>query len=109
MRQELSKTEVLPIKSEMRDIEIGGTTMKPKLGVKILGIYLQANGKFGMEVEEREKKLRKNAAWIRTMWYLRVSQRIIVYKAIIHGTIFSNARIYLPEITAKQEKSCKLQ
>ena len=32
----------------------------------------------------------------------------MVYKAIIHGTIFSNARIYLPEITAKQEKKLQI-
>ena len=42
------------------------------------------------------------------MWYLKLSQRVIVYKAIVHGTIFSNARIYRPEITAKQEKKLQI-
>ena len=32
----------------------------------------------------------------------------MVYKAVIHGAIFSNARIYLPEITAKQVKKLQI-
>ena len=67
----------------MKDIDIRGTTIKPARGVNFLGIHLQADGKFAIEVEERDKKLRKNAAWIRSMWYLKVSQRIIVYKAVV--------------------------
>ena len=57
MIQEWTKTEVLPIKSEMKDMDIRGTTIQPTRGVKFLGIHLQADGKFGMEVEEREKKI----------------------------------------------------
>ena len=56
MTQEWSKTEVLPFKSEMEDVKIDDVTIKPTRGVKFLGVYLQADGKFGVEVGERERE-----------------------------------------------------
>jgi hypothetical protein len=108
MKPEWSKIEVLPIKSVMREIEVNERNIKPAQVVKFLGIHIQADGKFGIEVEDRARKLQKQSSWIRSMWYLKTNQRIMVYKALIHGTILSNARIYLPQINAKQDKNLQV-
>ena len=42
------------------------------------------------------------------MWYLTTNQRVKVYKAVVHGTVFSNARIYLPELKMKQSMMIQL-
>ena len=96
------KTEIMPIKCELGELKIKGKHMNPVQEVKFLSIYLQSNSKLAAETRERTKKLNKEAAWIRSMWYLTTNRRIKVYKAVVHGRIVSNARIYLPELKMKQ-------
>ena len=48
--------------SEMENFYIDGLTIKPTNGFRFLGVYLQPGRKFGVEVGEKGKKLRKGAA-----------------------------------------------
>ena len=36
------------------------------------------------------------------MWNLHPNQRVVVYKALVHGIMLSNAEVYMPHLTQKQ-------
>ena len=82
----------------MDDLEIDGAKIKPSSSIKFLGVTLQANRRFDLMVSEKVEKLRKVAWKIRSLWVLSKEQKIVVYKALVHGLIFNNGGIYLPLI-----------
>ena len=94
----IEKTEILPLGVSMDELEIGGTKIKPSTSIRFLGVTLQANRRFDLMVSEKVEKLRKVAWKIRSLWVLSKEQKIVVYKALVHGLIFNNGGIYLPWI-----------
>ena len=103
-----AKTEVLPIGCGLDEIEIKGEVVMPAKSIRFLGAIIQSDLKFGLMVNEKKTKLVSAAWWLRSMWYLHVAQKIMVYKALVHGTIFSNVEVYLPYLTAKQENTLQV-
>ena len=85
----------------MDDIDIDGTKIKPRSSIRFLGVTLQGNRRFDIMVSEKVEKLRKVAWKIRSLWVLSKKQKIMVYKALVHGLIFNNGEIYLPFIPSR--------
>ena len=82
----------------MDELEMEGLKIKPSTSIRFLGVTLQANRRFDLMVAEKVEKLRKVAWKIRSLWVLSKEQKIMVYKALVHGQIFNNGSIYLPRI-----------
>ena len=98
MSPAIKKTEILPLGVSMDELEMEGIKIKPSTSIRFLGVTLQANRRFDLMVAEKVEKLRKVAWKIRSLWVLSKEQKIMVYKALVHGQIFNNGSIYLPRI-----------
>lgn len=62
MKAALDKTEVLSLGTALEDIRIDGLNINPCKSIKILGVTVQANGKFDMMLNEKCTKIRKLAS-----------------------------------------------
>ena len=95
-----SKSEVMSFGYNAPPIEIAGQTVVPKASIKFLGLRIQTNLKWEEHVDYLCVEIRKCAGRIRHEGrFLKLEERIKLYRAWVNGRIYSNARAYIMSLT----------
>lgn len=97
------KSELMSFNFKLQPINIGGVEVHPKSTMKFLGIWLQSDLKWNVQIESISKKIRCASVRVRNEGKLyKVEDRRKLYFAWIQGLLKSNMLAYVPYATNSQ-------
>jgi len=99
----VKKSELLTFGFVAAPISINGDHIHPSPSIKFLGLHLQQNLKWDIQVSELCNKIRWAASRIRSEGqFFCLSDRILLYNAWISSLVHCNALAFLPNLTDGQ-------